>query len=416
MARSHPHSGPVRAGSLSLPGLAMVAMLSMSAQALAQAQTRYSLTTLKPASSAVPLNVTFRNWTIDQSDRVLGSTDYFEGYVWLLSALAFKPRYTQYIARWPATTASTVSPVKAVAASNLLDSASPNGQLVMQVNAPALYDTVAKKALGSLPQANMHGLAVNNAGTVLTTLYSSYTVPLPTGGTGVASFLAPHAHTWSVAQGLVPLPEGGGADSLAWAINASGVIAGQVSMGERNLSQAVVWSGGQMLPIATAPDSVSVAFQINDKGQMLLRRAPIGNCGPGRDTKTRCTVLPDTVYLHDNGVETALMPADATRWISHAVLNNAGVVVGRYRTGTVSQLDFIGATRDDFGSIESSRAFIWQRGVFTDLTDWVKTQGVTLPAGAVLRRALGLNDKGSILAELYLASGASSLVRLTARP
>ena len=380
----------------------------------AQAQTGYTLTTLKPASSAVPLDGTFTRWAIDANDRVLGTTSYFEGYVWLFSALAFRPRYTPYISRWPATTLSSVSPAKLVSATNSMATLSPNGQMLVTINAPALYDTVARATLGSLPQPNLIGLAVNNAGVVLTQVLSNFSVPIP-GTAGVESFSVPHAHAWSVAQGLVALPESGGFDSTAWAVNSAGDIAGQVSLGERNVAQAVIWSGGQMQPIEQPVDTASVAFRINDRGQVLLRRAPVSNCGERRDLRVHCQVGPDTVYLRDNGVETALMPADVSKWISYAVLNNNGVVVGRYRTGTVSQLDVIQADRDDYGGGGESRAFIWQKGVLSDLTDWVKGKGVSLPAGAVLTRALAINDRGSVVAELTLASGATSLVRLTAR-
>jgi len=67
-------------------------------------------------------------------------------------------------------------------------------------------------------------------------------------------------------------------------------------------------------------------------------------------------------------------------------------------------------------SSSSSRAFIWRNGVTTDLTTWVASKGVKLPAGAVLADAYDINDAGSILAIQRASNGTLSYVRLTAKP
>ncbi|MEY4764632.1 MAG: hypothetical protein RI907_1305 [Pseudomonadota bacterium] len=381
----------------------------------AQAQSKYVMTTLKPASPAVPLRGYFANWAIDPSDQVFGSTEFFEGYTWLLSALAFRPKYTQYVARWPATTASSVSPVKALAATNLLATASPDGRLLAVINGPGVYDTSTKKLVAAMPRDNMLALAMNNAGVVLTHVSSSYTVDLG-GDVGTLEFYLNHAHTWSSAKGEQALPEGGGVASAAWSINASGTIAGQIVEPVRNLSQAVLWSGGQVQGIPQPADTAAVAVAVNDKGQVLLRRAPVRNCLVRTDKRTYCEVMPDTLYLRDNGTETVVQAGSLDRWVATAFMNNADVVVGRQVTGSLPIWYGLSATRDDSGNDADGRAFIWQQGTFSDLTDWVSRKGVTLPAGAVLTRALAINDKGSIVAQLRLANGTSSIVRLTAKP
>ncbi len=147
-----------------------------------------------------------------------------------------------------------------------------------------------------------------------------------------------------------------------------------------------------------------------------MRRAPVIDCRLLGDQRRYCYTQADAVSLLDNGVETVVAQADANRWVVSALLINAGVVVGRYRTGTVSPTQYISAQREDSPDDAVGRAFIWQRGVFSDLDAWVASKGVTLPAGAVFTRAMAINDKGSIVAQLRLANGTTSMVRLTARP
>lgn len=393
-------------------------LVGLACAVTAQAQSTYVLSTLKPATSAAPLRASVVNpWFIDANDHVLGTAEYFTGYTWLLSALAFRPVYTAHVSRWPATTASSVSPSKWVSSANSLASASPNGRLLMLTNGDALYDVSSKKVVGALP-ASPRALAgaVNNAGTALGTTYETRTVPLVPGSPGVYSWQISHAATWTAATGLTMLPEGSAASSDAHAINASGTVAGSVTDDATRLQQAALWVGGTLQRLPQAAQSASAAIQINDKGQMLIRREPLVSCPPESLGLTNCYVNVGAVYLYDNGVEVALMPPDATRWISSAFLNNQGVVVGRYRTGALGGTQHLGPSREESFDAAAGRAFIWQKGVFADLTDWVKSKGVGLPSGAVLTQAVALNDRGSIVAQLRLSNGTTSMVRLTARP
>lgn len=392
-----------------------------------QAQSSYALSTLKPATTAVPLSVSpLSTWAIDANDHVLGTAEHFMGYAWVFTALAYRPVYTPFVTRWPASTSASVSPSKWVSAANQLSAASPNGQQLMLVNDETLYDVASKKVVGALPTLAPRALsvAVNNSGQVLARIEASRTVSLAPASTGEFSWLITHAATWRAATGLTRLPEGAAASSQGYAINASGTVAGAVTDDATRVQQAALWVNGALQRMAQVPQTASAAIQINDKGQVLVRREPVASCPTGPTVLLNCHVNAGTVYLHDNGVESALLPADARRWIASARLNNQGVVVGRYQTGTVLPTQQLGPTRDETYTVPGAsadaggdgRAFIWQRGVFSDLTDWVKARGVSLPAGAVLTHAVALNDKGSIVAQMRLSTGAAQMVRLTARP
>jgi probable HAF family extracellular repeat protein len=68
----------------------------------------------------------------------------------------------------------------------------------------------------------------------------------------------------------VPLATLSNAFSEAHDINNQGLIVGTAVDSTTNLSQAVIWKEGQVIPLGTLPgDDFSVAFAVNDRGQVV---------------------------------------------------------------------------------------------------------------------------------------------------
>jgi len=376
----------------------------------AHAQSSYRMTELKPASTNVLQPVD--GWAIDATGQVVGTAAYSAGYTFGTTS-SFTPGwiavFKPYMTRWPAGTAASVAGSKLTTTVGFLEAASPNGQKVLSPSATGhtLYDTVSKKTLA--PQSSTISStteAVNNTGTVVVNVYGSVAGESPD---------LTHARSWSVSQGLKALPETGYVGSAAHAINASGVVAGAVSTTPNQLHQAALWVNGQLQVIPQSAGTASLAFQVNDKGQALVRRARLeGACAIVPDVGI-CETGASTVSLRDGNVETALLAPGDARNIARALLNNAGVVVGRYE-----RIDSPRA-RDVYPEAilvraEAGRAFIWQAGVFSELTTWVSSKGVTLPAGSVLTDVLAINDQGSMVVQMVGPNNVASIVRLVAAP
>ena len=82
----------------------------------AQAQTSYVLSTLKPAASGAPLPRS-QQFVLENSDRVVSHSDYELGYRWpmcipLYGCFSGGKTYAAHPAYWPASTATSVAPVK----------------------------------------------------------------------------------------------------------------------------------------------------------------------------------------------------------------------------------------------------------------------------------------------------------------
>jgi hypothetical protein len=381
----------------------------------AHAQSSLRLSVLKPASTDVLQ--TAGGWAIDATGQVVGTAAYSAGYTFGTTSSftpGWIPVFKPYMTRWPAGTAASVAGSKLSTTVGFMEAASPNGQKVLSPSATghALFDTVSKKTLGKVPLAPQSSTissttqAVSNTGTVVVNVYGSVA--------GESPYLT-HASSWSVSQGLKALPETGYVGSAAHAINASGVVAGAVSTASNQLHQAALWVNGQLQVIPQSAGTASLAFQVNDKGQALVRRARLeGSCATVPDVGI-CETGASTVSLRDGSAETALLAAGDARTIARALLNNAGVVVGRYELADAPR------ARDVYpqailGRAEVGRAFIWQAGVFSELTTWVSTKGVTLPAGSVLTDVLAINDQGSMVVQMVGPNNVASIVRLVAAP
>jgi hypothetical protein len=402
MAVSH----PFRSGALSL-------LLALGAAA-SLAQSSYQLTVLKapPTGWILPPDDSpaGTGWVIDSSDRVVSQVTDVSRYV--LKYLGFTPEYQDYAYRWPASTATSVGGSRLYSKPANLFGVTPNGQrIAVYAGGNLVYDTVSGKSVGAFPAELFPVFFMNDQGAVVGHIV---TTPADFQATGARSLAA----TWSLGSTLQALRAPGFGSTYAWAINASGVVGGSVQESVNPILHAALWVNGQVQVLPEQNGHASAVVGLNDKGQALIRRAPVQSCVVLPESgNVACYLSGETVVLRDNGVETGLLAAGDARHLGRLLLNNAGAVVGRIQNGaapdTTGQID--PGSNNGVSSTEVPRTFIWQQGVLSDLTVWVASKGAKLPAGAVLTDVLAINSKGSLVA-IMRASGQDSYVRLTAKP
>lgn len=312
---------------------------------------------------------------IDDSHQVFGEAQYYRRTVFSWTAPGFVTEYYDRAVRWPASKASSVSPVKLSERGGISHYSSRCGKLAAQgilVNLATGQETVLPTGNG---QPNWTGAKPNEAGVVLW-----------------------DAGTWTQAGGTVALPSGGHARiGTIGGINNRGDVAGYVDADEQGQSRAAVWLDRQLQVIDPRPDVISVAEAINDQRQVVIKSYP-------RFPTTSPDVTSSLARWH-NGVLTPLLPAGDTRFMAEPVINNRGVIMG-----------CVGPSGSQTCHWGTGRAFIWREGVLQDLTDLVRAKGAALPSGAVLIAVQALNDAGSFVARMRTPNAQDTVVRLTAVP
>ncbi len=372
-----------------------VAALSAGLSAPVQAQTAYSLTTLKPASSMAQADVSrSTSWVIDNSNRVVNDVAWLAGYGYSIVTFKFQFRFENFVSRWPASTASSVGPAKLdPQRTNLLQAVSPNGQYALIEN--NVFNTVSKlrTPLNPAPIGNgtVWARAVNDAGVVAATQFNAHSVSQP---------LAPNQVplVWVAGTGLSALPLGSAGGGQAAAINARGDVAGDVQDAATGQPTAAWWVNGQLNTLPPVPNTSSRALAIDNSGRLIVAR--------GRWTCNTtvafpsCTEITDSQVVREpNGTETTVMVNGVTV-PSDVHLNGAGLVYGNLH--------------DSNGGI--AQAFVWINGQAQNLTSYVTSKGAKLPTGATLTQVHSINDQGSVVAIMLGADKKTvSIVRLTAR-
>lgn len=388
----------------------------------AQAQTSYVLTTLKPAASGAPMPRA-QHYVLENTDRVVSHADYELGYrlpmcIPTLGCFGGTKTYAAHAAYWPASTATSVAPVKMSSVSlggvSLAQAAigevgvavSPDGRLFASAlsssvfNAAGVLIGMANQVVDELsasPQfsgGKVPKRGIDNLGMVVVNQHGK------TYRWDLSSRLNRTTDTTlSDTMPLQPTIDKQGypgarvndMTSTAWMVgevwpNNSEVI-GPCEDNNVNRCWPTVWDNGLMRVIDQRVGSVMAT---NASRQLVIRR------------------LGDVYTVWTNGTEKTIAPLTAGHFAVPSGINAAGVVVGRSGSSATDAPDLF--------KYAGGRAFIWINGSTQDLTNYVNARGAKLPSGSVLEDARAINDKGSIVAVLRNWLGTRSTVRLTAKP
>ncbi len=354
------------------------------------AQSRYTLTTLSPPSGGLATggyayDLT-RSFGIDAQGNVVGPAAYANGWYWDSNAPYLRKRYDPHVVRWPASTsAAAVAPVKLLKAPDWtfmsIDVSSSAKKVLVYSKGQAVFDVATQKLGAALPTISnqQDAKVVNDAGAVLWKARS----------TRNAGVLSPTG----VSQPL-PSPDASGIEAR-W-LNNQGAVAGVVYAPGEKTGRAAIWAQGQITVVDKRPGVGSTALLMNDAGHVLATSDRYTCNGD------YCSTLVENAGVFYQGNYTPILaPGAANPWqVQPQNMNNLGHVVG--------YVSYDGAS--------GGRGFLWKDGQFFDLTAWLPTQGVTLPAGARIRYVMAINDAGAMVAELVSATNVSTLVRLTPKP
>ena len=169
-----------------------------------------------------------------------------------------------------------------------------------------------------------------------------------------------------IEQQLAPFP--GDTAGFAQAVNENGHVTG--STGPCAPVRAVLWRGGAVIDLGSLGGSLNnFPFDINNQDEV------VGDSDLAGDTTQHAFLWTNQDGMQDLGV----LPGDTDS--STESINNRGRVAGVSYT-TVS-----------------SRAFLWQNGVMTDLNT------LACPGSIFLANALGINDQGLIIGDTVTSSG-----------
>jgi hypothetical protein len=389
---------------------AAIAPLAFTLADLAQAQSRYVMSTLKPPF----LGITDNNLFIDAQDRVLGFAGYYKSAGFALDPsgsgrVLWVTTYNSYLSTWPASTAASVSSAKLfpnVFQTLPIDDVSPDGNklLIKQSNyKPIVYDTASKQAvanpggglqeppLGQRSSAN----AVNSKG------WSAGFAELVSTQNGETLYRT-QAMRWRLSQGeALATDTTRYVGSQAMAINTAGEVAGEVDTVVNNsvVTHAAVWDlNGMLRVLDQTPGHLTLAAAIADNGTVLMER----------------TVLTDTpqlgsLELHANGQITVVTPPSPGGFFAginrHSLSADGSTIVGSWAMPRTPGQNLV------------LRAFVYKQGLMQDLTDLAKAKGVKLPTGAYFSSVAGINAKGAMLATYVDSKGLNPVqVRLTPVP
>lgn len=190
--------------------------------------------------------------------------------------------------------------------------------------------------------------------------------------------------------GTIPGPSGEEAFSIAYGINNIGqVVGGSSTAHNANLSSFLYQNGAMNLVSGTAPQSVEVAIDINDFGQVVM---PGGIYQDG----VRINSIVDGIGLGLNDIGQAVGYGSVSGYDSYRAMFFS-------QDGTSMDLGFYGFAREINNSGQvvglagidgiGQRGFIYQRGSMTDLTSLIDPV-----LGMTIIDATDINASGQIAA------------------
>lgn len=396
----------------------------------AMAQSSYTLSTLKSGTTNKPLSRD-QDFFIDATHRVVARSYRDAGYQnpicipWLVLVCSPGGRtYSTDVLAWPASTASTVSPIaltnkRQPGATRIpATSASPSGRIFLTEDVDLIYDTQTGAIMAFANQFQDSVVTYDAQGNYESSDLVSAFATVGRRGLDDAGHLAVNGVRRSYVLDLSsrlgattdalmdtpiqlppPLPVGTDAETRVRAMASVHLLAGEVrpdaasyfdddlDLSNGRSVNPALWVNGRLQVIDRKQGR---AIGVNQAGQVLLQR-------------------PNKVYsVWFNGQETAIAPLVSGEVVVPHAINASGVVVGR--SGLPA------GNYPDVDGYRNGKALIWRNGVSSNLNQWVASKGLKLPSGSVLEDALDINDAGSIVAVLKSSGGTRTIVRLHAKP
>jgi probable HAF family extracellular repeat protein len=173
----------------------------------------------------------------------------------------------------------------------------PNAASGIPTLHPFLWESGTMTDLGNLGGTNSWAQCINNRGQII-------------GGSTLPGDLVTHAFLWQNGR-MQDLGTLGGPLSEAWWINDSGVVAGSADLPTPGLHDAVIWRHGRIFDLGTVPgDPCSRAYGLNSRGQVVGTSTDCHNTlhafvwqegGPMMDLNT--LIQPGTGYQLTNAID-----------------------------------------------------------------------------------------------------------------
>lgn len=386
----------------------LCALLLCSLTSTSQAQSAYTLTTLRSPTSyeAEPLDM-------NNTGAVVGQTSMLGFAVTEVGVGLVGPtfRVRKQGVTWSASTASILTGSKtanyyvpfrvndsgvSVGYKTSATEKNPGNSLFADQNG-TVTAAMTSSAPYYLSQSSLGG--INKAGVVAVSAYqsSSYeTESLPFGSNAV---LLQGGNVSTVLE----RPPGAWVHTYANSINDQGMVAGTVDGYTTDVTpgvdyniQAAVWTNGNLTWVGPLQTEARV---VNNAGQVLVARGrslPRSSEGGANNWRYKDIANPvkgSAFVLLGTSVQTI---GRDDQVVNATDMNNAGTVVG----------------------CADNVPFIWKNGVMLDLVKEVKSKGAKLPSGVVVDCPVAINDAGSILTS-YRSSATSTnrtWVRINAKP
>ncbi len=276
--------------------------------------------------------------------------------------------------------------------------------------------------LGTFGGPNSWAWVPGNQGIIPGMAETSDPDPLGEDACGFGTHLVCRAFAWQDGT-LNPLPTLGGNNGAAIEVNRRGQIVGSTENANADPTclppqvlqiVGVVWRNGkieQQLPPFPG-DTSGFPQANNERGHVTGSTGP---CAPVRAVLWRDRTLIDLGSLggtlnnfpfdinnHDQVVGDSDLPGDTIQhaflWTDRSGMQDLGTLPGDTGSSTESinnRGQIAGVSYTDV----SSRAFIWQDGVMTDLNT------LTCPGSIFLANALGISDEGQIVGDTVTADG-----------
>lgn len=399
--------------------LAVSLMMGLSA-ATGHAQSGYTLSTLKPAASGAPLPRA-QHFIIENNERVVSHADFEQGYrapmcIPTLGCFAGTMTYAGYPAAWPASTATSVAPVKLTsvsmggvpfskASAGFVGVAlSPNGRIFAEADDATVFNE-AGVLIGMTPQ-----VLYENTNSSQFQLGKVPKRGIDNRGTVIVNFQG-NVYLWDLSArlGLTTNTTLNDTMPLQPTLDRQGYEGVRV-----NDMTSTDWMVGEVWPESYLPLGECLTDDpcwptVWERGQMRILDQRTGSVVATNANRQLIIRRPDHAYsVWTNGVEKPIAPLTAGHFAVPSGINASGVVVGRSGSSATDAPDLY--------KYAGGRAFIWINGSTQDLTNYVKARGAKLPSGAVLEDARAINDKGSIVAVMKNWLGTRSIIRLTAKP